>query len=238
MISVFCLEWLRHGWFSISLFMDFDSPYCSVTSSLILWAFSYTRFMLTWNVKLLLCSLDLVACIIIALSCILLLVRLDLFAACGVQWSNYSCFLCGLICSLHCVTMLWLWSMLFRHGVHLQYRCDFQLASLYPCFEMSCYGGPHFSCCGWWVSFAWDHWWLFSLLWLLCLGHMRFNLLCCLSGLCLSCGVSKLNWWNLVFSTSGGVDVFYWVWRLIWLPWFEGELVIHLDFRGSIVFCH
>jgi hypothetical protein len=31
-------------------------------------------------VKLLLCSLDLVACITIALSCILLLVRLDLFA--------------------------------------------------------------------------------------------------------------------------------------------------------------
>jgi hypothetical protein len=32
-------------------------------------------------VKLLLCSLDLIACIIIALSYILLLVRLDLFAA-------------------------------------------------------------------------------------------------------------------------------------------------------------
>jgi hypothetical protein len=27
----------------------------------------------------------------------------------------------------------------------------------------------------------------------LCLGRMRFNLLCSLSGLCLSCGVSKLN---------------------------------------------
>jgi hypothetical protein len=42
MISVFCLEWLRYGWFSISLFMDFNSPYCSMTSSLTLWAFSNT----------------------------------------------------------------------------------------------------------------------------------------------------------------------------------------------------
>jgi hypothetical protein len=125
MISVFCLEWLRHRRFSISLFMDFDSSYCSVTSSLTLWAFSYTRFMLTWNMKLFLCSLDLVACIIIALSCILLLVRLDLFSACGVHWSDYSCFLCGLICSPLCVTMLWLRPMWFCHGVHLQYRCDF-----------------------------------------------------------------------------------------------------------------
>jgi hypothetical protein len=99
MISVFCLEWLRYGWFSISLFMDFDSPYCSVTSSLTLWAFSYTLLMLTWNMKLLLCSLDLLACIIIALSSILLLMWLDLFAACGVHRSDYACFLRGLICS-------------------------------------------------------------------------------------------------------------------------------------------
>jgi hypothetical protein len=81
MISVVWLEWLRYGWFSISLFMDFDSPCCNVTSSLTLWVVSYTLLMLTWNVKFLLCSPDLVACIIIALSCILLLVRLDLFAA-------------------------------------------------------------------------------------------------------------------------------------------------------------
>jgi hypothetical protein len=125
MISVFCLEWLRYGWFSIFLFMDFDFPYCSVTSSLTLWAFSYTLLILAWNVKLLLCSLDLIACIIIALSCILLLVQLDLFATCGVHWSDYSCFLCGLICSPLCLTMLWLWPMLFHHGVRLQYRCDF-----------------------------------------------------------------------------------------------------------------
>jgi hypothetical protein len=163
-ISVFCLEWLRYGWFSIFLFMDFDSPYCSATSSLTLWAFSYTLLMLAWNVKLLLCSLDLIACIIIALSCILLLVRYDLFAACGVHWSDYSCFLCGLICSSLCVTMLWLRLMLFRHGVRHRCRCDFQLASFYPCFEMSCCGGPHFSCCGWRVCVACDRWWLFSLL--------------------------------------------------------------------------
>jgi hypothetical protein len=36
MILVFCLEWLRYEWFSISLFMDFDFPYCNVTSSLTL----------------------------------------------------------------------------------------------------------------------------------------------------------------------------------------------------------
>jgi hypothetical protein len=108
MISVFCLEWLRYEWFSISLFMDFDSPYCSVTSSLTMWAFSYTLLMLTWNVKLLLCSLDLVACIIITLSCIMLLVRLDLFATCRVHRSDYTYFLCVLICSSLCVTMPWL----------------------------------------------------------------------------------------------------------------------------------
>jgi hypothetical protein len=35
----------------------------------------------------------------ITLFCILLLVRLDLFAACGVHRSDYPYFLCGLICS-------------------------------------------------------------------------------------------------------------------------------------------
>jgi hypothetical protein len=194
MISIFCLEWLRYGWFSISLFMDFNSPYCSVTSSLTLWAFSYTLLMLAWNVKLLLCSLDLTACIIIALSCILLCVRLDLFTACGVHRSYYTCFLCGLICSPLCVTMLWLWPMLFHHGVHLQYRCDFQLVGFYPCFEMSCPCDPHFFCCGWRVSFACDRWWLLLLLCRLCLGHMCFDLLYCLSGLCSPWGLSKLIW--------------------------------------------
>jgi hypothetical protein len=96
------MENMRFGDLSLLLGV-IDSPYCSVTSSLILWAFSYTHFMLTWNVKLLLCSLDLVTYIIIILSCILLLVRLDLFAACGVHRSHYTYFLCGLICSPFCV---------------------------------------------------------------------------------------------------------------------------------------
>jgi hypothetical protein len=88
---------------------------------------------------------------------------------------------------------------------------------------MSCCGGLHFSCCGWRVGAACDRWWLFSLLWLLCLCHMHFDLLCCLSGVCLSCGVSKLNWWNIVFSTSGGVGVFSWIWCLIWFALVQGE---------------
>jgi hypothetical protein len=174
----------------------------------------HSLHMLTWNVKLLLCSLDLIACMIIALSCILLLVRLDLFVACGVHRSNYACFLRGLICSplIECTDQIIVASYaawfvrrfvshclghdpcLFRHGVRLRCRCDFQLAGFYPCFEMSCFCGPNFSCCGWRVGFACDHWWLFLLLWLLCLGHMHFDLLCCLSGLCLSWGLSKLIW--------------------------------------------
>jgi hypothetical protein len=112
---------------------------------------------------------------------------------------------------------------LFCHGVHLQCRCNFQLAGFYLYFEMSYCGGPYFSCWGWRVCFACDRWWLFSLLWLLCLGHMHFDLLYCLSGLCLSCGVSKLNWWNLVFSTSWGVDIFSWIWRLVWFALVQGE---------------
>jgi hypothetical protein len=38
----------------------------------------------------------------------LLLMRLDLFTACRVHRSYCTCFLCGLICSPLCVTMLWL----------------------------------------------------------------------------------------------------------------------------------
>jgi hypothetical protein len=127
---------------------------------------------------------------------------------------------------------------LFHHGVCLRCRCDFQFVGFYPCFEMSCPCDPHFSCCGWRVGFVCDRWWLFSHLWLLCRVYMCFNLLYCLSGLCLSYGVSKLNWWGIVFSTSGGVNVFCWVWHLIWLSWFGGELVIRIGFRESIVFCH
>jgi hypothetical protein len=41
-ISVFCLEWLRYGSYSISLFMTFNYPCCNVTSSCTMWVFSYT----------------------------------------------------------------------------------------------------------------------------------------------------------------------------------------------------
>jgi hypothetical protein len=115
---------IRNGehelWWSRSVaWSDWDtggSPYaCSWRSipHVVLWHLHFSvsflihsLFMLTWNVKLLLWSLDLVACIIIALSCILLLVRLDLFATCGVHRSYYTCFMCGLICSPLCVTVL------------------------------------------------------------------------------------------------------------------------------------
>jgi hypothetical protein len=65
------------------------------------------------------------------------------------------------VCSPLCVTMLGYDPCLFHHDVRLQYRCDFQLVGFYPCLEMSCpcdpcYGGPHFSCCGWQVGFACD----------------------------------------------------------------------------------
>jgi hypothetical protein len=93
----------------------------------------------------------------IALSCILLLARLDLFATCAVHQSDYTYFLCGLICSplVECTGHIILTSCatwfvhrfvsqclghdpcLFCHGVHLRYRCDFQLVGFYPCFEMS-----------------------------------------------------------------------------------------------------
>jgi hypothetical protein len=111
-ISVFCLEWLRYRWFFISSFIDFDSPYCSVTSSLTLWAFSYTRFMLIWNVKFLLCSLDLITCIISALSCILLLVWLDLFTALchSALVTTHVCFIMVFVSSID-VTFSWLVSI-------------------------------------------------------------------------------------------------------------------------------
>jgi hypothetical protein len=73
---------------------------------------------------------------------------------------------------------------------------------------MSCPCNPHFSCCGWWVGFACDRWWLFSLLWLLCLGHMCFDLPCCFSGLYLS---------------LGGVGVFGRIWCLVWFALVQGE---------------
>jgi hypothetical protein len=106
-----------------------------------------------------------------------------------------------------------------------------------PLFWDECCGGPLFPCCGWWVGCACDRWWLFSLLWKLCL-HMCIDLLYCLSGLCLYCGVSKLNCWNLVFSTSGELASFVEFDAWFDLPWFEGELVIRLGFMGSMICCH
>jgi hypothetical protein len=63
--------------------------------------------------ELLLCSLDLIACIIIALSCILLLVRLDLFTTCGVHWSDYTCYLChnALVTTHVCSVMVFISSV-------------------------------------------------------------------------------------------------------------------------------
>jgi hypothetical protein len=149
--------------------------------------------------------------------------------------------------------MLWLRPILFHHGVRLRCRCDFQLVDFYPYFEMSCCGGPLFPCCRWWVGYAYDRWWLFSLslLWLLCLSHMCFDLPCCFSGLYLSSGgVGVFGWiWRLVWFAlgSGGVWSFVlrnlvlfllpsWVWKLVFairMTWFEVELVICIGLRGS-----
>jgi hypothetical protein len=59
MILVFCSEWLRYGWFSISLFMAFN--FCVVLWHLhLLYELSHTlsllRLLIVWN--LFMCSLD------------------------------------------------------------------------------------------------------------------------------------------------------------------------------------
>jgi hypothetical protein len=151
--------------------------------------------------------------------------------------------------------------MWFRHGISLQYRCDFQLVGLYPYFEMSCPCDPNFSCCGWRVGFACDRWWLFSFLCLLCLGHMCFDLPYCFSDLYLSSGgvgvfvkfdvCCVLPWvqGSMVFCIekprvlvttllSSKLDVCH-PYGLVWggacdLPWFEGELVL---WRVYCIFC-
>jgi hypothetical protein len=83
---------------------------------------------------------------------------------------------------------------------------------LHP-FEMSYTCDPYFSCCGWREGFSCDHWWLFSLLWLLYLGHMCFDLLCWFSGLCLSWG------WCLVCFTLASEGVWPFALRnlVVWL---------------------
>jgi hypothetical protein len=130
------LWWSRS--FAWSDWDTYGSPYaCSwrSISHVVLWYlhfsvsfFIHSLLMLTWNMKLLLCSLDLVAYIIIApilyltfcaawfvrrlwsapVRLYLLLMQLDLFAACGVHQLYYTCFLCGLIYSPLYVTMFWL----------------------------------------------------------------------------------------------------------------------------------
>jgi hypothetical protein len=101
MISVFYLEWLRYGWFSICLVMAFDSPCCIVTSSLLcelshtLSLYAYLKceiaLVLTWSHSMYYnCSILYLAsyaawfvrCLWSASVILyLLLVRLDLFAA-------------------------------------------------------------------------------------------------------------------------------------------------------------
>jgi hypothetical protein len=141
-LSLFCVgRRIRDGeqepWWSQSFtWSDWDTD-----DSLYVWSWCSIRHIVTSSLlcelshtlspyaclkcELLLCSLDLIACMIIVLSYILLFIRLDLFAACGVHRSHYSYFLCDLICSPLCVTLFWLWSMLFHHVVYLQYICDF-----------------------------------------------------------------------------------------------------------------
>jgi hypothetical protein len=102
---------------------------------------------------------------------------------------------------------------LLHHVVHFPCRHDFQLDGFYPCFEMSCFDGPHFSYCGTFLvslpcvvgflmlrgfsranfSISYSSLICFismsppppSELWKLhrILGHMSFDLLCRLSGL-------------------------------------------------------
>jgi hypothetical protein len=95
--------------------------------------------------------------------------------------------------------------------------------ALHP-FEMSYTCDPHFSCCGWRVGFSCYHWWLFSLLWLLCVGHMCFDLLCWFSGLCLSWG------WRLVCFALASEGVWLFVLRnlVVWLlPSWVGNWCCH-----------
>jgi hypothetical protein len=46
------------------------------------------------------------------------------------------------------MSMLWLWPMFALSWCSFPCRHDLQLDGFYPCCEMSCCGGSHFSCCG------------------------------------------------------------------------------------------
>jgi hypothetical protein len=203
MISVVCLEWLRYRWFSICLFMAFDSTYCDIFTSL--WAFSYT----------------------------LSLCLLEMWITLVLSWSRSMYYSCSILYLASCAA----WfvhrfvSQCFGYDpcgsvmVFISSICDFQLVGLYPCFEMSYPCDPHFSCYGWQVGFACDRWWLFLLLWLLCLGHrsLWFTLA--------SRGVRSFALRNLVFWLLPS-----WVQNLMFvthMAWFEGELMICLGLMGS-----
>jgi len=174
-ISVFCLGWLRYGWFSISLFMDFDSPCCIVTSSL-LCELSYTlspyaclkceiALVLTWSRSMYYdCSiLYLASCATwfvrrlwsAPVRLYLLLVRLDLFAALchNALVTTHVCFVMVFVSSVD-VTFSWLvsipalsWAALMVHTFLIVEHV--QWASLV---------------CGRQVVCACDRWWFLSLL--------------------------------------------------------------------------
>jgi hypothetical protein len=190
MISIFYLEWLRYRWFSICLIMVFVSTYCDIFTSM--WAFSYTlslcvlemwiALVLSWSRSMYdNCSILYLAFYVAwfvrrlwsaSVTLFLLLVRLDLFAA-----------LCHIV-----LVMIHVIPSCCSSPVYMWLSVGWVL---HP-FEMSCTCDPHFSCCGWWVGTACDHWWLFFILWFLCLGLMRLDLPCCLGGLCLPWGLFKL----------------------------------------------
>jgi hypothetical protein len=79
MISVFYLEWLRYIWFSICLFMVFNSPCCIVTSSLLselshtLSPYAYLKceiaLVLTWSRSMYYNCSYLVSCFLCGLNC-------------------------------------------------------------------------------------------------------------------------------------------------------------------------
>jgi hypothetical protein len=131
---VYCLEWLRYGWFSICLFMAFDSTCCIVTSSLLcelshtLSLYAYLKceiaLVLTWS-----CSMYYNCSILYLASCAawfvhllwsapvrlyLLLVWLDLFAALchNALVMTHVCSIMVFISSID-VTFSWLVSTLF-----------------------------------------------------------------------------------------------------------------------------
>jgi hypothetical protein len=118
---------------------------------------------------------------------------------------------------------------LLHHGIRFPCRYDFQFDGSTPILR--------------WVIMVVhiflvvnDKWFMLMIiddysryLWQLCLGYRSIDLLNCLSDLSLSWDLSKLNWWNLVFSSSGGVDVFVWVWHLFLFALISGGMVFVIE---------